>query len=278
MMRRGEFGDAGHGRQFGAPIRYRLHRREHRALAGQRDEEIDLAERLCPRLATGDPLLQQAHRLGAGGTHVDVRVGAKRHHGIAAVDHRLGEVAVRINADGERNVADDGADTAQQFAFHVREAIGHRGPVQVEIDAVERAGIEGAGQLCADQAGDALERLVLHGAGRAGEAPGQRHQSGIASDLDGAGDRHRGGAHRIEQASAHHQRREAAALHKIDIAGGTRGEGMALVQKAANGDAHEMSLIAALMGPIVECPAFCRPTEAPVGPRACLLLFARKPA
>jgi hypothetical protein len=39
------------------------------------------------------------------------------------LDHGPGEVAVRIEADGQRDVAGDGADAAEEFALHVREGL-----------------------------------------------------------------------------------------------------------------------------------------------------------
>ena len=59
-----------------------LHGRHQRALAAERDPEIQGAEGAGPGAGAVDALQQQAHGLGAGGFHVDVGVGAERHDGV----------------------------------------------------------------------------------------------------------------------------------------------------------------------------------------------------
>ncbi len=155
-----------------------------------------------------------------------MRVSAERHCRIGQPHHLRGEIAVRIEADRQRQVAHDGADAAEQFTLGIGETFDHGGAVQVEIDAVERCGVERFGQPGADQRGDALERLVLHRARGIGEAPGERDQRRACcfGHRDRASGGHRGGAHRVEQAVAVLQGRKAGRVDEVGIGGGTGSE------------------------------------------------------
>src|SRR3984957_11133852 len=86
---------------------------------------------------------------------------------------------------------------------------------------------------------NSFERLVLHRAGRVGEAPRQRDHdaAGCIGDSKCPGSGHRCGAHRIQQRDALGQRGKSGRTHEIGVAGRPRRKRVALVQKAANGDA-----------------------------------------
>ncbi len=60
----------------------------------------------------------------------------------------------------------------------------------------------------------------------------------VLARLDGAGDGHRGAAHGVEQGGTAGHRREAAGAEEILVARRARGEGVAFMHEAADGDAH----------------------------------------
>jgi hypothetical protein len=148
---------------------------------------------------------------------------------------------VRVEAGRDRDLRpDDGADAAEHFALGVVEALRHHGAVQVEEDAVERRRLHRVRQRGQHQRGDSLERSGHDGAGGVGEAPDERRdlRPRLLRRGDGAGARHRGRAQGVDQASRALQRREAAGPAEILPARRHRREGMALVQEAADRDAH----------------------------------------
>ena len=145
----GELGAAMRGLQPGAFLQHQRHRRNHGALHGQRDQEVDLGEGARPRAAAADAFQQQPRRLRAGRLHVDMRVGAVGHQRIRQRHHLPRLVGMRVEADGQRQVRPDhGADPAQQLALRIVEADRDHGAVQFEVDAVERPLLERIRKCC----------------------------------------------------------------------------------------------------------------------------------
>ena len=236
----GEFGRVVLCCEVGAGVHRRDHGGHEGALRGNRNEEVDLAEGAGPGRGAGDALDQQAHGLAAGEGHVDMGVGAKRNERIDPLGHRCGEVAMRIEADGERQGRGDGADAAEEFAFAVGETVDDHGAVKVEIEPVDRAGIEGGGEVGADHGGDALEGFVLHGAGGGGGGPGEGDEGGAGTCRggDGAGDGPRRGAECGNKGGAAGEGGGFAGGEEVGIGGGQGGEGVAFVKEAADGNAQ----------------------------------------
>ena len=82
-----------------------------------------------------------------------------------------------VDAGDHRNVgANDCPHPAQQLPFAVVMRLGHHGPVQIQIDAMERSIlVDGQLQLPDDCAGDRLERLIRDLGAWACRCPGQWH-------------------------------------------------------------------------------------------------------
>ena len=82
--------------------------------------------------------------LGAGAAgvgHVDMRVGAIGDQCIRMLDHLRTDVGVQIETGHQRHVlADQLAHAREDLALSIVEMLCHHRPVQIEIDAVNRAG------------------------------------------------------------------------------------------------------------------------------------------
>ena len=217
------------------------HRLHQRALAGERHQKIHLPKRLGPARLAAHQAQQQPHRLGAGIAHIHMRIGAKRHQRIAQRHHLRRHIGMRVEARGDGRIgADHGAHPAQQFALGIREIITDHGAMQVEIDAIQRASLQRMREFGQHNAGDPLKRLPRHRPGRIGEAPHQGHDPSTRrlGHRNGAARGHRERAQRVGHRRGVLQVGKAARLEKLPPAGGPGGEGMAFMQKAANGYAH----------------------------------------
>ena len=148
---------------------------------------------------------------------------------------------MRVEADRQRHVrSDNRPDPTQQFALGIREGLGHRRAMQVEIHSVDRPGLQGVGQQGAVQRGQAFERFVLHRAGGIGEGPGQRDElhPSFTRNGDRTGERDGGVLGCFDQARAVLQRGKSAGLDEILPSGRAWGEGVGLVKEAANRNPH----------------------------------------
>ncbi len=172
----GQFGRAGL-RHDPRPRRHDgRHWLDQRALAGDRQQIVELPERPRKRAAQRDPAQQQTHRPRPGRRHVDMRIGQVGREHVRPLDHRRRQVRVRVEARRHRRDAHDRPDPAQQLALQVEEGLADRRAVQIEIDAVERPEIQRPRQPGADHGRDPLERRVRHWPRRVGEPPSERHQ------------------------------------------------------------------------------------------------------
>jgi hypothetical protein len=113
--------------------------------------------------AAVDIIEQEARRVLARFVHVDVRKRLEADDDVGVVDHRLRDVAVQIERDGERHFGCDGAYAAQQLAFAVVEAPRDHRAVQIEKDRVAALahGVD-------DSRGESLECVVVDGSARVG--------------------------------------------------------------------------------------------------------------
>jgi hypothetical protein len=113
------------------------------ALPNQRDQEIDLAIGLAERPFFADQPVEQFGGAAAGDRHVDMRIGAVADHRAGVPHHLRRHVGVEVEAaDDRQRLADQPADAAQQLALAVLVMRRDHRAVQVEIDAVERAGAQ----------------------------------------------------------------------------------------------------------------------------------------
>jgi hypothetical protein len=121
------------------------------------------------------------HQLGrqrAGVGHVDVRVGAVGHQRVGLAQHAVRDVGVQVQAGDDGQVgADQRAQPAEQLAFAVVGMLGHRGAVQVEVDAVQAAARRRAPpHVVARWRRRCARRRPGHVRRRDGAGPGRRHQ------------------------------------------------------------------------------------------------------
>ena len=181
--------------------------------------------------------VQPLRRAAAGLGHVDMRIGAEGDQQVGRIDHELRRVAVQIEADGDGNVrADDLAHPGDQLALAVVEMFGDHRAVQVEADAVERAGRGDAGD---DLAGDALVGLAgdMGGGNRAGPQHRDHVPARSAAMIDAAGNAEIDADGALQDLRAARQRQVAAALLELGHGGERGGEGVGFVQEARKGDA-----------------------------------------
>ena len=95
-----------------------------------------------------------------GFRQIDMRIGAADHQHRRMLDHALGDIGVKIEADDDWQVRPDlFAQALQQFALAVLVILRHHRAVQIEIDAVDLAQRANPLQQLAD---DPLERVCLY--------------------------------------------------------------------------------------------------------------------
>ncbi len=144
------------------------------ALPADRNQERQLPERLCEFLLGAQQQREMSCGGAAGVSHIDVRIGAIGDQRVGMLDHFRCHIGMQVEADHERQVvADHLADTRDNFAFAVVEMLGHHRPVQIEINAIDRAGVPDAVD---DDLGDALIRILGDVCRRARGTPDGRHQ------------------------------------------------------------------------------------------------------
>ncbi|MGY4307689.1 hypothetical protein ACVIJ6_004932 [Bradyrhizobium sp. USDA 4369] len=147
-------------------------------------------------------------------------------------------MACRSRLATSRHVGTDHpAHAGEDFALAIIEMLAHHGAVQIEIDAVERAGgLDAVDHRC----GDALERLLgdmRRGAGRAGDGGNDVPAIGVR-DRDETGLAGIDAAHGREHAGCIVDRGTAAAMHEGVVISLGRCKCIGLVQEAANRDAR----------------------------------------
>jgi hypothetical protein len=95
---------------------------------------------------------------------VDVRIGVVGGDDIDPVDHRLADVGVQVEGDGERQIRPgDRAHAADDLRLRIGKACGHHRPVQGEHDAVGRQRHRDAPTQLPDEG---VKRLAVGHAGR----------------------------------------------------------------------------------------------------------------
>ena len=183
--------------------------------------------------------------------HVDVRIGAIRHHAVGDLHHASGHVGVQVEARHDRHVRPHHATHAREdLAFAVVEMLGDHGAVEVEVDAVDGTHV---GEVPRDLAHDALEGILGHvrrGRGGGPRETGRAMPCGVQR-VEGAGGRDVGAGEAGHDRLAQRERRPRAALLECGEVRLARGEGIRLVLEAADGDG----------GHVVVCPVARAPRQ-----------------
>jgi hypothetical protein len=138
-----------------------------------------IAGRISPRIVRAN---RSTASRALGG--VDVRVGVVGGDDVDTVDHRLPDVGVQIEGDGDRHFwPDEVAHTPHDLGLGVGKSFGHHRPVQREHDAVRW---QCRGDPLAQLAGEGLERLAVGYAGRdaIGEEGRRQLDAALAAGVD----------------------------------------------------------------------------------------------
>ena len=170
----------------------RLCRLDERALRWKSRQEIEWAHRLGQGSARRKRAFEKPRRALACRGHVDVRIRAIRVESVRVLDHRPRHVGVQVEACDYRHARpDDLAHARQQFTFAIVEMFGDHRAMQIQIDAVDRAGLAQAFQHVAD---DALVRVAGNLRRRRRRTPhqAQRAVARGVQRIEGAGGRNVG--------------------------------------------------------------------------------------
>ena len=144
------------------------------ALAGQGDEEGDLAKGLGRRRAALEHFVQVAGGAPAGLRPVHVGIGAVGQQATGERHQVVAHVGVVVERRNHGQVwRDHTAQPAEDLRVPVVITVGNHGTVKVHVEGVQAAG---GAQILQQPAGDGLEGLRRGGGGRNGETPRQRHQ------------------------------------------------------------------------------------------------------
>ena len=218
-----------------------LHRLVCRALPADGDEERQLPKCLGKAALA---LEHQGQMLGAGATgvgHVHMRIGPIGDQGVRMLDHLRAHIGVQVETDHQRHVlADQFSHAREDFALPVVEMLGHHRPMQIEIDAVNRAGRRKSVEQHRNDAFECIFRDMRRRRRTAGD--GRRKLPAFClSRLDKPRKAEIDAAHDLEKAGTLRHRQRAAALYESLVRGLGWSEGVGLVQKAADGNTCHQS-------------------------------------
>ena len=116
--------------------------------------------RISPRIVAREKL----DRFPGSRGGVGVGIGVVGGDDVDRIDHRLPDVGVQIERDGDRQIrTGDRAHAAHDLGLGVRKTLGHHRPVQGEHDAVGR---QGGGDPLAELSEQGLERGPIGYSGR----------------------------------------------------------------------------------------------------------------